>query len=179
MRFFRMMWEINNLLPVILYRRISGELSEASVLKAAGELGTLLLNGFGDGIWLDVDSPSASGIAERDVAFGILQTLKLRITGTEYISCPTCGRTRFDIQTTLAKVKEATRGMKGLKIGVMGCIVNGPGEMAGADYGYVGAGPGKVSIYRKGEAVLQGIAEEEALDRLLEIMKADGLKPGG
>ena len=107
-------------------------------------------------------------------AFGILQAGRLRTTKTEYISCPGCGRTLFDLQTTIARVKEATSHLKGLKIGIMGCIVNGPGEMADADYGYVGAGRGKVSLYKQKECIEKNIPEEEAVGKLIELIKANG-----
>ena len=108
------------------------------------------------------------------LAFGILQSARLRITRTEYVACPGCGRTLFDLQTTLARVKEATSHLKGLKIGVMGCIVNGPGEMADADYGYVGAGVGKISLYKGKECVEKNIPAEEAVERLVELIKREG-----
>lgn len=109
----------------------------------------------------------------RDTSFGILQAARLRTSKTEYISCPGCGRTLYDLRTTIARIKEATRDMKGLKIGIMGCIVNGPGEMADADYGYVGAGRGRISLYRKKECVERNIPEEEAVERLLRLIKED------
>ncbi len=138
-------------------------------LKAAANFGTLLLNGHADGIRID-----APGVDTNALALNILQAARLRISKTEFISCPSCGRTMFDLQSTLRKIKEATGHLKGLKIGVMGCIVNGPGEMADADYGYVGAGVGNVSLYRSRECVLKNIPQEEALDRLIELIKQDG-----
>ena len=103
----------------------------------------------------------------------ILQAARVKFTKTEYISCPGCGRTLYDLRSTIARIKEATKGMVGLKIGIMGCIVNGPGEMADADYGYVGAGRGKISLYKGKECVVKNIPEEEAVDRLLELIAAD------
>ena len=103
----------------------------------------------------------------------ILQAARVKFTKTEYISCPGCGRTLYDLRSTIARIKEATKGMAGLKIGIMGCIVNGPGEMADADYGYVGAGRGKISLYKGKECVVKNIPEEEAVDRLLELIAAD------
>lgn len=138
-------------------------------LKAAADFGTLLLNGHADGIRI-----VAPGVDTDSLALGILQAARLRISKTEFISCPSCGRTMFDLQSTLRKIKDATGHLKGLKIGVMGCIVNGPGEMADADYGYVGAGVGNVSLYRRRECVLKNIPQEEALTRLIELIKADG-----
>ena len=107
-------------------------------------------------------------------AFGILQAGRIRTSKTEYISCPGCGRTLFDLQSTIARVKAATSHLKGLKIGIMGCIVNGPGEMADADYGYVGAGRGKISLYKKKECIEKNIPEEEAVEKLIELIKANG-----
>ena len=106
--------------------------------------------------------------------FGILQATRSRISKTEYISCPSCGRTLYDLQTTIARIKEATSHLKGLKIGIMGCIVNGPGEMADADYGYVGAGRGQISLYKGKECVLKNIPEEDAVERLVQLIKENG-----
>ena len=109
----------------------------------------------------------------EDTAFGILQAARLRSTKTEYISCPGCGRTLYNLQQTIANIKAATQHLKGLKIGIMGCIVNGPGEMADADYGYVGAGPGKVSLYKKQVCVEKNIPEAEAVEHLLNLIEND------
>ena len=106
--------------------------------------------------------------------FGILQATRVRISKTEFISCPGCGRTLYNLQTTIAKVKKATSHLKGLKIGIMGCIVNGPGEMADADYGYVGAGRGKISLYKKKECIEKNIPEEEAVEKLIELIRKNG-----
>lgn len=138
-------------------------------LKAAADFGTLLLNGHADGIRI-----VAPGVDTDSLALNILQAARLRISKTEFISCPSCGRTMFDLQQTLRKIKEATGHLKGLKIGVMGCIVNGPGEMADADYGYVGAGVEKVSLYRRRECVMKNIPQEDALDRLVDLIKQNG-----
>ena len=138
-------------------------------LKAAADFGTILLNGHADGIRI-----LAPGVDTGSLALNILQAARLRISKTEFISCPSCGRTMFDLQQTLRKIKEATGHLKGLKIGVMGCIVNGPGEMADADYGYVGAGVGNVSLYRRRECVMKNIPQEEALDRLIDLIKQNG-----
>ena len=108
-----------------------------------------------------------------DTAFGILQAARLRTTKTEYISCPGCGRTLYDLQATIARIKAATSHLKGLKIGIMGCIVNGPGEMADADYGYVGVGPGRISLYRRKECIERNIPEDEAVEKLLQLISAD------
>ncbi len=144
---------------------------EAS-LRAAIDCGSVLMSGFGDGILIEGDALTPARAART--AFAILQSARLRISHTEYISCPGCGRTLFDLQSTLAAVKAATAQLKGLKIGVMGCIVNGPGEMADADYGYVGAGAGRISLYRGKECVEKNIPSEEAVEHLVNLIKADG-----
>ena len=136
-------------------------------LKSAIGIGSLLVDGIGDTIRVSLTEDPEF---EIPVAFGILQASRARITRTEYISCPGCGRTTFKLQEAVRKVKEATAHLTGLKIAVMGCMVNGPGEMADADYGYVGAGAGKVSIYKGKEAVLRNIAEDEAVGRLLDMI---------
>ena len=129
-------------------------------------------DGFGDGLMLRDEKVEAL-IADRCM-FGILQATRARISKTEYISCPSCGRTLYDLQTTIARIKEATSRLKGLKIGIMGCIVNGPGEMADADYGYVGAGRGQISLYKGKECVLRNIPEDEAVERLVQLIKENG-----
>ena len=136
-------------------------------LKSAIGIGSLLVDGIGDTIRVSLTEDPEF---EIPVAYGILQASRSRITRTEYISCPGCGRTTFKLQEAARKVKEATAHLTGLKIAVMGCIVNGPGEMADADYGYVGAGPGKVHIYAGKVPVLKNVAEEEAVEKLLEII---------
>ena len=141
-------------------------------LEAAADMGALMMDGLTDGIWL-MNNGNLSQEDVEQTAFGILQAGRLRMVKTEYISCPGCGRTLYDLRTTIARIKEATKGMTGLKVGIMGCIVNGPGEMADADYGYVGAGPKKVSLYRKQVCVEHNIPEEEAVERLLALIKAD------
>lgn len=135
-------------------------------------MGALMFDGLCDGIWLMNDGDLPSDDIDT-TAFAILQAARLRTSKTEYISCPGCGRTLYDLRSTIARIKEATKDMKGLKIGIMGCIVNGPGEMADADYGYVGAGRGKISLYRRKECVAKNIPEEEAVDRLLELIHSD------
>ena len=141
-------------------------------LEAAADMGALMIDGLCDGIWLMNDGD----INVRDVAdtsFAILQAARLRTSKTEYISCPGCGRTLYDLRSTIAKIKAATAHMKGLKIGIMGCIVNGPGEMADADYGYVGAGPGKISLYKQKMCVEKAIPESEAVEHLLRFIEED------
>ena len=157
--------------PVIIHRVYSEGTIEALRIKASADLGVLLIDGLVDGLW--IENP---GFAPSDInalAFGILQATRARISKTEYIACPGCGRTMYDLQGTLARIKAATGHLKGLKIGVMGCIVNGPGEMADADYGYVGAARGKVSLYRRRECVEKNIPEEEAIERLLQLIESD------
>jgi len=141
-------------------------------LYAATDLGALLVDGFGDGIW--IDAPDAAMPAITSTAFGILQATRSRISKTEYISCPSCGRTLFDLMETTQMIRSRTSHLKGLKIGIMGCIVNGPGEMADADYGYVGSGPGKVTLYRSKEVVKKNVSSEQALDELINIIREDG-----
>ena len=141
-------------------------------IEAAADFGPLLLGGYASGIGI-VASEKFTKDEVKSIALGILQAARLRISKTEYIACPGCGRTLFDLQKTLAEVKANTAHLKGLKIGVMGCIVNGPGEMADADYGYVGAGPGRVSIYKGKTLVKKNIPADEALPALLELIEKD------
>ena len=160
--------------PVVfaqMYRHNAQEKSDFQ-LEAAADMGALMIDGLCDGIWLMNDGD----INVRDVAdtsFAILQAARLRTSKTEYISCPGCGRTLYDLRSTIAKIKAATAHMKGLKIGIMGCIVNGPGEMADADYGYVGAGPGKISLYKQKMCVEKAIPESEAVEHLLRFIEED------
>ncbi|MGN0069508.1 MAG: 4-hydroxy-3-methylbut-2-en-1-yl diphosphate synthase [Prevotella sp.] len=141
-------------------------------LEAAADMGALMMDGLTDGLWLMNDGDISSDYV-ADTAFGILQAARLRTTKVEYISCPGCGRTLYDLRTTIARIKAATSDMCGLKIGIMGCIVNGPGEMADADYGYVGAAAGKISLYRKKTCVEKNIPEEEAVEHLLRLIAED------
>ena len=157
--------------PVIVRRAYNEESIETLRIKAAADLGVLLIDGLVDGLW--IENPSGTAAELNSIMFGILQATRARISKTEYIACPGCGRTMYDLQGTLARIKAATAHLKGLKIGVMGCIVNGPGEMADADYGYVGAARGKVSLYRKKECVEKNIPEDEAIERLLELIEND------
>lgn len=142
-------------------------------LYAATDLGALLIDGLGSGIW--IDSPATLTDKLASISFGILQATRSRISKTEYISCPSCGRTLFDLQETTQMIRSRTNHLKGLKIGIMGCIVNGPGEMADADYGYVGAGPDKITLYRGQEVVKRNVSSAHALDELINIIKSDGL----
>lgn len=159
--------------PVVIRRSYPATMPAGQVIvEAAIELGALLLDGFADGIAIDAPQMSADALAS--LSLGILQATRLRFSRTEYIACPGCGRTLFDLQGTLARIKEATSHLKGLKIGVMGCIVNGPGEMADADYGYVGAAAGNVSLYKNKECVVKNIPADEALPRLIQLIKDNG-----
>ena len=157
--------------PVVIRRAYNEETIESLRIKAAADLGVLLIDGLVDGLWIENSVGTAAEI--NAIAFGILQATRARISKTEYIACPGCGRTMYDLQGTLARIKAATVHLKGLKIGVMGCIVNGPGEMADADYGYVGAARGKVSLYRRKECVEKNIPEDEAIERLLQLIDSD------
>jgi (E)-4-hydroxy-3-methylbut-2-enyl-diphosphate synthase len=141
-------------------------------IAASVDLGALLLEGYADGIW--IDAPSMSAEAVNSLALTILQATRRRISKTEYIACPSCGRTLFDLQQVLKQIKDATSHLRGLKIGVMGCIVNGPGEMADADYGYVGAAAGNVSLYKGKTCVVKNIPAADALPQLIELIKANG-----
>ena len=155
---------------ILSYQYETAEL-ESFQLFAGADAGALLIDGFGDGIWLNADL-GAQYI--NSTAFGILQATRTRISKTEYISCPSCGRTLFDLQETTAKIRQRTAHLKGLKIGIMGCIVNGPGEMADADYGYVGTGPGKINLYKEKTIVKRNIEELQAVEALVELIKEYG-----
>ena len=157
--------------PIIVKRSYSTSLENQLRLYSATDLGGLQLDGFGDGIWVDSDlNPSFV----NETSFGILQASRSRISKTEYISCPSCGRTLFDLQETTAKIRARTHHLKGLKIGIMGCIVNGPGEMADADYGYVGTGISKISLYKGQEIVEKNISETDAVDALISLIMSHG-----
>ena len=162
--------------PIVFAQMYQTDVKENFQLAAAADMGALMIDGLTDGIWL-MNSGAISLPEVEDTAFGILQAARLRMRKTEYISCPGCGRTLYDLRTTIARIKEATRDMTGLKIGIMGCIVNGPGEMADADYGYVGAGRDRISLYRKQECVEKNIPEELAVEHLLALIRADQNEP--
>lgn len=147
--------------------------AEAVQIKAGADLGTLSVNRLCDGILLEAPNLAEPSDAVR-YAFGILQAARLRVSKTEYISCPGCGRTLYDLQQAVREIKRATSHLKGLKIGIMGCIVNGPGEMADADYGYVGAAAGKVSLYKGKECIERNVPQEDALSRLIQLIKDNG-----
>lgn len=158
--------------PVIARIAYPGATADQVVLRASADFGALLLNGLIDGMEIVADSLSRDEL--NRLSLSILQATRRRISKTEFVSCPGCGRTLFDLQQTVRRVKEATSHLTGLKIAVMGCVVNGPGEMADADYGYVGAAAGKISLYRGKECVEKNIPSDEAVGRLIEIIRADG-----
>ena len=171
--------------PVVLQAIPEGDTPDKHLIKLATDTGGLLLDGMGDGILLQNSSPlettRVSGRTYLEVqnneqflnntAFSILQATRTRISKTEYISCPSCGRTLFDLQETTAKIRAATHHLKGVKIAIMGCIVNGPGEMADADFGYVGSGPGKITLYKGKEVVKRNVPSETAVDELILLLK--------
>ncbi len=159
--------------PVVFRLNLPDKNEEDFMLHAAASLGGSFIEGFGDGIWLTGENPLPKQQIQS-VSLGILQAARARMSKTEYIACPSCGRTNFNLMETLARIKVATSHLKGLKIGVMGCIVNGPGEMADADYGYVGAGRGKITLYKSKEVVKRGVPESEAVDELIALIKDHG-----
>jgi len=159
-------------IPVVIKKRYDGLDKDRFQLFSATDAGALLIDGLGDGIWLEANQVDAK--TRNQVAFGILQATRTRISKTEYISCPSCGRTLFDLQETTAKIRARTDHLKGIKIGIMGCIVNGPGEMADADYGYVGTGPGKITLYKEKEVVKRNVPAEHAVDELIELIRTYG-----
>ena len=157
----------------VVHVRSYGALSEDQfMLYSATDLGALLIDGLGDGIM--ITAPEIPMQRVNATAFGILQATRTRISKTEYISCPSCGRTLFDLQETTAKIRAKTSHLKGVKIGIMGCIVNGPGEMADADYGYVGTGPGKITLYKERNVMKKNVAEASAVDELIQLIKDGG-----
>lgn len=161
--------------PVIISRQYPSADEESFMLFSSTDAGSLLIDGFGDGIMFHASDVKLNRV--NQVIFGILQAARTRITKTEYISCPSCGRTLFDLQETTAMIRKETDHLKGVKIAIMGCIVNGPGEMADADYGYVGSGPGKITLYRGKEVVKKGIQKETAVQELIGLIKEDGRWP--
>jgi len=179
---------INN--PVVLSTISKMNTPDEHLIHFATETGALLLDGMGDGISLGyrgeikLDNPQTKGrtyLPVKDIyqftnntAFSILQATRTRISKTEYISCPSCGRTLFDLQETTAKIRSVTNHLKGVKIAIMGCIVNGPGEMADADFGYVGSGPGKITLYRGKEVVKKSVDSEVAVGELIDLLKESG-----
>ena len=169
--FFELMEEkIEN--PIIISRKYEFDDDEQLQISGSIDIGSLLIDGLGDGIC--ISSNNCSNKMLNSISFGILQASRTRISKTEYISCPSCGRTLFDLQETTAKIRKVTDHLKGVKIGIMGCIVNGPGEMADADYGYVGTGPGKITLYKEKTVVKKNVPESEAVDALIDLIKENG-----
>ena len=158
--------------PVILKLTSDTEELERFQLEVGVYAGALFVDGLGEGLW--IQAPNQAKTEINTASFGVLQATRLRISKTEYISCPSCGRTLFDLQETTAKIRERTSHLKGLKIGIMGCIVNGPGEMADADYGYVGSGPGKITLYKEKQVVRKNVNTEEAVEALIDVIKSNG-----
>ncbi|MBM3417486.1 MAG: (E)-4-hydroxy-3-methylbut-2-enyl-diphosphate synthase [Bacteroidetes bacterium] len=154
--------------PVVMRTTSHEKEAETFQLTVAADMGATFIDGFGDGIWISAEQPPQ---LINSTSFGILQATRSRISKTEYISCPSCGRTLFDLQETTAKIREKTAHLKGIKIGIMGCIVNGPGEMADADYGYVGTGPGKINLYKEKTVVKRNIPEDDAVQALIDLIK--------
>jgi (E)-4-hydroxy-3-methylbut-2-enyl-diphosphate synthase len=169
----------NMSLPVIVERNYNLSDEDRIRIYAATDAGGLFIDGFGDGIMLNVKGlDSKEDLLQwaticNKTAFGILQATRNRMSKTEYISCPSCGRTLFDLQVTTAMIRKRTDHLKGVKIGIMGCIVNGPGEMADADYGYVGSGPGRITLYRGKEVVKRNIPSAQAVDELINLIRED------
>jgi (E)-4-hydroxy-3-methylbut-2-enyl-diphosphate synthase len=160
---------------VIIKRDYKDTGEENFRLYGATDAGGLLIDGFGDGIWLTAENKKEK-LKEfiNRTSFGILQATRTRISKTEFIACPSCGRTLFDLVEVTGKIRNRTGHLKGVKIAIMGCIVNGPGEMADADYGYVGSGPGRITLYRGKEVVRRNIKSDDAVDQLIEVIKEDG-----
>ncbi|MDZ7763150.1 MAG: flavodoxin-dependent (E)-4-hydroxy-3-methylbut-2-enyl-diphosphate synthase [Melioribacteraceae bacterium] len=171
--FFELMnKEIKN--PVVVKRNYS-ELNENKFrLYSATDLGGLLIDGFGDGVWINYENTLGNIELINRTSFGILQASRARISKTEYIACPSCGRTLFDLVEVTNMIRKRTEHLKGVKIGIMGCIVNGPGEMADADYGYVGSGIGKITLYRGQNVVKKNVPSKYAVEELIEIIREDG-----
>ncbi len=164
----------NNCTTPVIIGRAYGEITPNEMqLYASTDMGALLVDGLGDGVFIAAENCGSDKMI-NDTAFGILQATRTRISKTEYISCPSCGRTLFDLQETTAKIRAVTSHLKGVKIGIMGCIVNGPGEMADADYGYVGTGIGKITLYKEKNVVRKNIPETEAVDALIHLIKEHG-----
>lgn len=181
-RFFFKLAEQGIDIPVMIKRTYSDITREELPLNAASDIGGLFIDGFGDGVILEIDFEATTDKDQKlkiasefnSIGFGILQAARTRMSKTEYISCPSCGRTLFDLQETTAMIRKHTEHLKGLKIGIMGCIVNGPGEMADADYGYVGMGKDKIALYRGQQVVKRSVAADKAVAELIEIIREDG-----
>ena len=160
--------------PVIFKKRYREPTKDSLQIKVACDFGPMLIDGLADGIWIENESDDIGSEQIYQLSLNLLQAARLRTSKTEYISCPSCGRTLFDLTSTIAKIREHTTHLKHLKIAIMGCIVNGPGEMADADYGYVGTGPGKITLYKSKQVMKQNILEENAVDELIGLIKENG-----
>jgi (E)-4-hydroxy-3-methylbut-2-enyl-diphosphate synthase len=170
-----MLLELNKIQnPLIIKRNYENIDEEKFQIHAATDFGSLLIDGYGDGVWVEISNRSTSTKSINRILFGILQAARTRITKTEYIACPSCGRTLFDLQETTEKIRKQTEHLKGVKIAIMGCIVNGPGEMADADYGYVGSGIGKITLYKGKEVVKRNVNSNDAVNELILLIKNDG-----
>lgn len=181
-RMFYRLLELNIACPVVIKRKYANMDAGKLTLYSATDFGALLIDGFGDGVWIESNTELAVPLdAVNRILFGILQAARLRISKTEYIACPSCGRTLFDLQEVTHKIRSRTGHLKGVKIAIMGCIVNGPGEMADADYGYVGSGPGKITLYRGKNIIKRSVNSEKAVDELIELIKEDNkwFEPAG
>jgi len=171
-RFFLELMEREITSPVIIRRNYQDLQEDLTLLRSATDLGALLIDGFGDGVMI---SGGGNKNFVNRILFGILQAVRARISKTEYIACPSCGRTLFDLVEVTNRIRKRTEHLKGVKIGIMGCIVNGPGEMADADFGYVGSGPGKITLYRGKEVVKKNLNSDLAVDELIQLIKDSGL----
>ncbi|NHZ84735.1 MAG: flavodoxin-dependent (E)-4-hydroxy-3-methylbut-2-enyl-diphosphate synthase, partial [Planctomycetia bacterium] len=170
-RFIFELFTNNILAPIIIKRNYSKLDSKQLLINSSIDMGALLIDGLIDGIWLESNqSPQLI----NQTSFGILQATRTRITKTEYISCPSCGRTQFDLPEVTAQIRMETEHLKGIKIGIMGCIVNGPGEMADADYGYVGTGKGTIALYKGQKVVQKNIDAKDAVGALINLIKEHG-----
>lgn len=182
-RAFVSLLEAKSEVPVIVKVSYPDQSADSTTLYAATDVGGLLIDGLGDGIFISLEKEAEHSRQEildqiklhNSVSFGVLQAARTRMSKTEYISCPSCGRTLFDLQETTAMIRKRTDHLKGVKIGIMGCIVNGPGEMADADYGYVGSGKGKITLYKGKEVMKKSVPSEKAVDELINIIKEDGM----
>ncbi|MBO9731901.1 MAG: (E)-4-hydroxy-3-methylbut-2-enyl-diphosphate synthase [Chitinophaga sp.] len=174
-RLFITLLENDIKVPVIIHSISNQPSADEHLIHHATEAGALLLDGFGDGLWLSNTVGTPAPLTLNNIAFGILQATRTRISKTEYISCPSCGRTLFDLQETTARIRAVTHHLKGVKIAIMGCIVNGPGEMADADFGYVGSGVGKITLYRGKEIVKRGLNSDVAVNELINLIRENGM----
>jgi (E)-4-hydroxy-3-methylbut-2-enyl-diphosphate synthase len=182
-RAFVTLMETKTQIPVVIKIAYPDQDQDLTMLYAATDVGGLLIDGLGDGIFISLEKENQTDRQEildqiklhNSVGFGVLQAARTRMSKTEYISCPSCGRTLFDLQETTAMIRKRTDHLKGVKIGIMGCIVNGPGEMADADYGYVGSGKGKITLYKGKEVMKRSVPSEKAVDELIEIIREDGM----